>query len=129
MTVAKRRLGSYEAFVRTFVKTFVRKINDGKRPFSLHYEYSLYYEYSLHYECSSLKTKVRHFTECFLSLTFFHRYFKSQNTPQVPCREGKGGSLLDTHPVGQFIGRPQTFVELQLRFKLHFYTKKMQFET
>ena len=29
---------------------------------------------------------------------------------------------------GQFIGRPQTFVELQLRFKLHFYTKKMQFE-
>ena len=29
----------------------------------------------------------------------------------------------------QFIGRPQTFVELQLRFKLHFYTKKMQFET
>ena len=30
---------------------------------------------------------------------------------------------------GQFIGRPQTFVELQLRFKLHFYTMKMQFET
>ena len=30
---------------------------------------------------------------------------------------------------GQFICRPQTFVELQLRFKLHFYTKKMQFET
>ena len=27
----------------------------------------------------------------------------------------------------QFIGRQQTFVELQLRFKLHFYTKKMQF--
>ena len=25
----------------------------------------------------------------------------------------------------QFIGRPQTFVELQLRFKQHFYTKKM----
>ena len=30
---------------------------------------------------------------------------------------------------GQFIGRPQTFVELQLHFKLHFYTEKMQFET
>ena len=30
---------------------------------------------------------------------------------------------------GQFISRPQTFVKLQLRFKLHFYTKKMQFET
>ena len=29
---------------------------------------------------------------------------------------------------GQFIGRPQTFVELQLRFKQHFYTKKMQYE-
>jgi len=29
---------------------------------------------------------------------------------------------------GQFIGLPQTFVELQLRFKLHFYTRKMQFE-
>ena len=29
---------------------------------------------------------------------------------------------------GQFIGRLQTFVELQFRFKLHFYTKKMQFE-
>ena len=27
---------------------------------------------------------------------------------------------------GQFIGHPQTFVELQLRFKLHFYTKKMK---
>ena len=33
------------------------------------------------------------------------------------------------HSSGQFIGRPQTFVELQSRFKLHFYTKKMQFET
>ena len=31
--------------------------------------------------------------------------------------------------IGQFIGRPQTFVELQLRFNLHFYTRKMQFET
>ena len=30
---------------------------------------------------------------------------------------------------GQFISRPQTFLELQLRFKLHFYTKKMPFET
>ena len=29
----------------------------------------------------------------------------------------------------RFIGRPQTFVELQLHFKLHFYTRKMQFET
>ena len=29
---------------------------------------------------------------------------------------------------GQFIGRPHTFVELQLRFKLHFFNKKMQFE-
>ena len=30
---------------------------------------------------------------------------------------------------GQFIGRPQTFLELQLRFKLHFPSVKMQFET
>ena len=30
---------------------------------------------------------------------------------------------------GQFIGRPQTFVELQLRFKLHFLSVKMQFKT
>ena len=30
---------------------------------------------------------------------------------------------------GQFIGRLQTFVELQLCFKLHFYIKKMKFET
>ena len=30
---------------------------------------------------------------------------------------------------GQFIGRPQMFVELQLCFKLRFYTRKMQFET
>ena len=30
----------------------------------------------------------------------------------------------DSNSCGQFIGRPQTFVELQLRFKLHFYTKK-----
>ena len=27
---------------------------------------------------------------------------------------------------GQFIGRPQTFVELQLHFKLHFRSVKMQ---
>ena len=30
---------------------------------------------------------------------------------------------------GRFIGRPQTFVEPQLRLKMHFYTRKMQFET
>ena len=30
---------------------------------------------------------------------------------------------------GQLIGRPQTFVELQLHFKLHFPSVKMQFET
>ena len=30
---------------------------------------------------------------------------------------------------GQFIGRPQTFVELQLHFKLYFLSVKMQFET
>ena len=30
---------------------------------------------------------------------------------------------------GQFFSPPQTFLELQLRFKLHFYTKKMQVET
>ena len=30
---------------------------------------------------------------------------------------------------GQFIGRKQTFVELQLRFKLYFLSVKMQFET
>ena len=30
----------------------------------------------------------------------------------------KGGEK--TQPCSQFIGRPQTFVELQLRFKLHF---------
>ena len=29
---------------------------------------------------------------------------------------------------GQFIGSPQTFVELQLRFKLHFPSVKIQFE-
>ena len=29
------------------------------------------------------------------------------------------------HTCGQFIGRPQTFVELQLRFKLHFLSVKM----
>ena len=30
---------------------------------------------------------------------------------------------------GQFIGCPQSFVELQLHFKLHFPSVKMQFET
>ena len=58
--MAKRRLGSYEAYVRTFVKTLVRKINDGKRPFSLHYEYSLYYE------CTSLKKKGLTFYRMFV---------------------------------------------------------------
>ena len=33
------------------------------------------------------------------------------------------------HSSGQFIGRPQTFVELQLCFKLHFPSVKMQFDT
>ena len=41
----------------------------------------------------------------------------------------KSISLLFYWSLGQFIGRPQTFVELQLCFKLHFYTRKMQFET
>ena len=36
---------------------------------------------------------------------------------------------LQERTCGQFIGHPQTFVELQLHFKLQFYTKKMQFET
>ena len=30
---------------------------------------------------------------------------------------------------GQFISRPQTFLELQLHFKRHFLSVKMQFET
>ena len=32
-------------------------------------------------------------------------------------------------PAVSSLGRPQTFVELQLCFKLHFYTREMQFET
>ena len=35
----------------------------------------------------------------------------------------------ETKYSGQFIGCPQTFVEVQLHFKLHFPIVKMQFET
>ena len=41
----------------------------------------------------------------------------------------KRTSKLLLYSGGQFIARPQTFVELQLRFKLHFPSVKMQFET
>ena len=48
--------------------------------------------------------------------------------PQIGAFKFCMESIVKQHSCGQFIGRPQTFVELQLRFKLHFYTRKMQFE-
>ena len=55
----------------------------------------------------------------------FQRYLRST---QVNKLEGKVSDR-QSKSSGQFIGRPQTFVELQLRFKLHFPSVKMQFET
>ena len=43
--------------------------------------------------------------------------------------DGPGTNINVRMTHGQFIGRPQTFVELQLRSKLHFLSVKMQFET